>query len=487
MTDSSMHLRVTWILKCIVILMSTVHLILFVYNSVKICSYHSLQLDFGEGILLGNIRRLLEFKTIYPNIRTEPILGVYPPIYQLLSAGVATVVGLNLAAGRIISLLSVAITTYIIYRMAYIEDKFLRFSLPALFLSSPVIMGWGPLMRVDPLAVLFNISGLYVYVYYKGKNRLILSCMMFALAALTKQNMFAGILSVILFLILKKRWREVSTIILYYLTIFLSITASLVFLTGGHYVAHVYLYHWGHPFDISRLELLLLFLQEHSPMLIGVVGIAFLCKKKEFISPFCFYLLTTLLFSLSIAKSGAAGNYFIEPLAALVIFLSVSWSHLKKYKYVNSGSMTANYLHIALILIITIQFTVYAQSISLIPSPEEDKRFTFQMSLLRYLEGINENVLCEYATPCVIAEKGPAIDWFILSRVFQNNLWNEHEFVDIIKKNYSLLVLSFNMTSMNGFSTYDNDRFTYNLIMELRENYTLKDKIGFYYIYAINQ
>jgi len=96
MTDSSRYLRVTWILKCIVILMSTVHLILFVYNSVKICSYHNLQLDFGEGILLGNIRRLLEFKTIYPNIRTEPILGVYPPIYQLLSAGVAIVVGLNL-------------------------------------------------------------------------------------------------------------------------------------------------------------------------------------------------------------------------------------------------------------------------------------------------------------------------------------------------------------------------------------------------------
>jgi hypothetical protein len=467
--------------------MSTVHLILFVYNSVKICSYHNLQLDFGEGILLGNIRRLLEFKTIYPNIRTEPILGVYPPIYQLLSAGVATVVGLNLAAGRIISLLSVAITTYIIYRMAYIEDKFLRFSLPALFLSSPVIMGWGPLMRVDPLAVLFNISGLYIYVYYKGKNRLILSCMMFALAALTKQNMFAGILSVILFLILKKRWREVSTIILYYLTIFLSITASLVFLTGGHYVAHVYLYHWGHPFDISRLEFLLLFLQEHSPMLIGVVGIAFLCKKKEFIIPFCFYVLTTLLSSLLVAKSGAAGNYFIEPLAALVIFLAVSWSHLKRCKHVNSDLMTTTHLYIALILIITIQYTVYAHSMNLIPSLEEDKRFISQMSLLRYLEGINEKVLCADATPCVISGKGPAIDWFILSRVFENNLWNEREFVDIIKRDFSLLVLPFNITSSDNFSTYNNDRFTYNLIMELKDNYTLKGKIGFYYIYAINQ
>jgi hypothetical protein len=103
------------------------------------------------------------------------------------------------------------------------------------------------------------------------------------------------------------------------------------------------------------------------------------------------------------------------------------------------------------------------------------------------LERINENVLCEYSAPCVIAGKGPAIDWFLLSRVFQNNLWNEHEFVDIIKKNYSLLVLSFNMTSINDFSTYGDGRFTYNLIMELKENYTLKDKIGFYYIYAINQ
>jgi hypothetical protein len=109
------------------------------------------------------------------------------------------------------------------------------------------------------------------------------------------------------------------------------------------------------------------------------------------------------------------------------------------------------------------------------------------MSLLRYLEGINEKVLCADATPCVISGKGPAIDWFILSRVFENNLWNEREFVDIIKRDFSLLVLPFNITSSDNFSTYNNDRFTYNLIMELKDNYTLKGKIGFYYIYAINQ
>jgi hypothetical protein len=371
--------------------------------------------------------------------------------------------------------------------MAYIEDKFLRFSLPALFLSSPVIMGWGPLMRVDLLSVLFNVSGLYIYVYYKGKNRLILTGMMFALSALTKQNMFAGIISVILFIILKREWRELLTLILYYLIIFLGITAVLVFQTGGQYVAHVYLYHWGHPFDIIRLELLLLFLEEHSPMLIGMVGTTFLCKKKDFMTPFCFYLLTTLLFSLLILKKGAATNYFIEPLAALVIFFAVSWSHLNRYKNVNSGSMAATHLCIALILIITIQFTVYAHSISLVPSLEDDKRFISQMNLLRYLEGINENVLCVDATPCVISGKGPAIDWFILSRVFENNLWNEREFVDIIKRDYSLLVLPFNMSSINDFSTYNNERFTYNLVMEFEEKFTFKEKIGFYYIYIINQ
>jgi hypothetical protein len=458
--------------------MSTVHLVFFIYNSLKICSYHSIQIDYGEGIILGNVWRLLEFKTIYPNIRTEPILGVYPPIYQLLSAGVAVIVGLNLASGRIVSLLSAFVTAYIIYKMVPVEDKSLRFSLPALFLSSPIVMTWGPLMRVDSLAVLFNISGLYIFTRFKGKNKLILTSTMFALSALTKQNMFAGILSIILFLSIKKRWRELLVLVSYYLTVFFSITMSLFFLTGSEYFAHIYLYHWGHPFELSRLLILVSFFELHSLMLIGVMGATLLCKKKDCMTLFCIYLLTTLLLCLLILKSGAATNYFIEPVAALVIFLAASCSQLKRYS-----------MSIIFITFITIiQFTVYAHHISLIPSLEENRVFIDQMNLLRYLGGINENVLCEYSVPCVISGKGPAIDWFLLSRIFQNNLWNERDFMNIIlQRKFSLLVLSFNITSNNNFLVYNNERFTYNLILNFKENYIFKENIGSYYIYTINQ
>jgi len=73
-------------LRCLLMIMSIAHLTLFSYNVLKLLSYHNIQIDFGEGVLLGNAERLRHFKTIYPDIEEEVILGVYPPVYQLLSA-----------------------------------------------------------------------------------------------------------------------------------------------------------------------------------------------------------------------------------------------------------------------------------------------------------------------------------------------------------------------------------------------------------------
>jgi len=68
--------------KFILVVMSLTHISLFLYNATKLFIYlRNIQIDFGEGILLGNAKRLTKFLTIYPDIKVETIFWVYPPLY----------------------------------------------------------------------------------------------------------------------------------------------------------------------------------------------------------------------------------------------------------------------------------------------------------------------------------------------------------------------------------------------------------------------
>ena len=58
----------TSMLRYVVLIMAIMHISLFLYNLFKLCSFGNIQIDFGEGIMLGNAERLLELKTIYPSL-----------------------------------------------------------------------------------------------------------------------------------------------------------------------------------------------------------------------------------------------------------------------------------------------------------------------------------------------------------------------------------------------------------------------------------
>ncbi|RLF35115.1 MAG: hypothetical protein DRN03_05725 [Thermoplasmata archaeon] len=129
--------------KFILVVMSLTHISLFLYNATKLFIYlRNIQIDFGEGILLGNAKRLTKFLTIYPDIKVETIFWVYPPLYQLLSAGMISITGLNLHQ-EVISTIASIITAILIYKSASTQDKFLKITFPALYY---------------PLALLFSLS-----------------------------------------------------------------------------------------------------------------------------------------------------------------------------------------------------------------------------------------------------------------------------------------------------------------------------------------
>jgi len=463
-------------LRCLLMIMSIAHLTLFSYNVLKLLSYHNIQIDFGEGVLLGNAERLRHFKTIYPDIEEEVILGVYPPVYQLLSALAITFTGLNLASGRIISALSTIAIAVIIYKISSGCDKLLRLAISTLFLSSPIVMSWGSLMRVDMLATLFSALAIYLFAKLQGNSKELFVSLALVLSVLTKQNMFAGFMAILIFMMVNRSRRSLLKLTFFFLLGYGLITALLMMLTNGQYFKHIYIYHLGHKLDLSRLVAYSWFLEFHMVLIVGALILTgFALVKERRLTPFLCYYPIALLFSLAICKAGAATNYFVEPVAALTLFISSMLRSLEKRKVA---------VFILIILIIT-QMTIYSGSIAVVPDIAENKLFQNKITLLNYLNGLDGKVLCEDASSVVISGKGPAIDWFLLARIFENGFWDERDFVKkIVQENFTFLVLSFNI-SFTRLSKTGEERFTSALLEELSKAFVFKEKIDGYYVYHI--
>ena len=461
-------------LRYVVLIMAIMHISLFLYNSFKLCSFGNVQIDFGEGIMLGNAERLVELKTIYPSLTDEIVLGVYPPLYQLLSAGMLMITGVSLTSGRVISMISSLITALMIYKLSQdAGDRIIQLSLSALYLGSPITMTWGSLMRVDALATMLSAIGLYTFLKYRGRFKYGVVAGIFALSMLTKQNMIAGTTAVIIFLLTRKLWRDALKLTTYYLLIFGFCSIILTLLTGGQYIKHVYQYHIGHPLEWGRLMTYQWFSYIHFPLIIIVAFSTIFMLKKD--TPLVFYVILAAVTSLQIVKVGAATNYFLELVTGFVLLIAISLSGFQmKRKNVIALIVTAFF---------AAQFILYSYNIGVISNIMENKYFLAQVNLLKYLKNVDGKVLCENGAMAVISRKGPAVDWFLLSQIFRNGLWSEDDFIKLVdKRGFRFLVTSFNLTASRISKEYS-ERFTPQLLMKLSDRFIFRERIDRYYIY----
>src|SRR5436309_10967849 len=59
------------------------------------------QMDYGEGVEIAMVSRLLSHQPLYTDIQQPPYhVGVYPPLYTVTVAALTTVTGLGYGTGR---------------------------------------------------------------------------------------------------------------------------------------------------------------------------------------------------------------------------------------------------------------------------------------------------------------------------------------------------------------------------------------------------
>ncbi len=158
------------------------------------------ELEWMEGGSLDHVRRVLEGKPLYvePSLSFTPFL--YPPLYYLVSAGFAKVLGLGFAALRSVSLLSSLASLGLIFEIARRESRSASAGFVAAGIFAACFHAGGEfydLARVDSLALALMLGGVCLLRSGSTATAQGIAGTLLALSFLAKQTSLVAFLPVL--------------------------------------------------------------------------------------------------------------------------------------------------------------------------------------------------------------------------------------------------------------------------------------------------
>jgi hypothetical protein len=457
------------------------------------CIAYPYQIDYGEGYMLYLAKTVADGGTIYTDISELPsIPGLYTPVYTIICALFIKIFGVSFTIGRIISIVSALIIGYLVYKIAEkYSDR--RSALIALlfFFALPYVYRWSCLFRVDMLALLFSLVGIYLFLKYERNKKIYLCIPFFLLAVFTKQSMIIAPLAAFIYLFLKDKKMALKVFGL------LGITGIILFLicnllTDWQFYNHVIIYQ-SLPFVWYQLSTKFgEFIETHYiiSILAGGIALYYILRKRIFL--LSIYLLITLLSIISIGRVGASSNYLLELLVICCIFIAILLKevclHIKKGDIFGIAVVT-------LLLLQSISFLGDRQTYIYGPT-SEDHEVQQKISIL--IENSKGTVLTEDAGMSIINGKDLVIEWFMDTQLSLQGLWDQTAFVESIKnRQYSVIILESNakvkLTQLKSGrdENYSEDewhnivsqRFTVEMLEVIIDNYQLSEQLGDFFIY----
>ncbi len=283
--------------------------------------------DYGEGCVLAMVQLLAERGTYFPDMRDYPLVhGNYPPVFIALNWPLYAFFGPALFFPRLLSLLATALLLGALFLLLdrLLGDRLTAGFLSLSFLTPWFVQTWAGLGRVDMLACLLSLLGLLFWERDREQAgwRRYRAFPLFWLAFFTKQNALLAPAAVLLHAWLEDR-RALRRAVPAFLLPLLTLLGLLVAVTGGQAFRHLVTYTAAAEYEWPRMvesygEFALITWPAQTLIVAGLV----LAGRAVFAGPgraFVFYWLLNLLALATIAKAGAAQNYFIEPWLATVL------------------------------------------------------------------------------------------------------------------------------------------------------------------------
>ncbi len=422
---------------------------------------------YGEGIILNQARLLAQAKPIYQDINSYPyVVGNYPLIFPFFYSFFIKFFGVTLAWGRIITFFATLLSAFLVFSVVKSEARGINNSTywaGGLFLASPFIYNYYPMVRVDALAFLFSLLGLYFVYRYENCWKLYLAVIFFILALYTKQLFVAAPIATLIYLCIKNFKKAVLFFVLLvgiYVVLFFIINR----LTDGQFFLHNYLYNMNR-FSLHQLvKMYVKTLQSHS-ILFGL-AVFWIAYKKRWKSLFTYYFIVAGLVALSAGKLGSNYNYFCEFVGAGIIIIGEFLNGMEQEK-----ALVYSLLLMQLVIFIHAPFmTGYTRKTL---TEEQIQRIS------QFVKNTPGPIISEDAGLLVLNGKEVLYQPFICTQLAHQGIWDQGRFLeDITNKKFSAIILTFKLDD------FDRARLTDEMAEVMKNNYILKQKIGMYYIYV---
>ena len=424
-------------------------------------------MDFGEGFTMG-VAKMFANGSWHWSI--PPYLTLmYGVGYYLLQIPIIHIFGFSLTDGRMVSLIATIVTLAFVYLMAYHFTKNKKLSLIACLLPlvDPVIRAWSLQARVDMLALMFAVIGMYLVIKYQNTKWVFLSIIPFFIGFHVKYTMVA--LPVTCLYLLFTQFKKG---LLYSIIVGGLIGGSIIIgdaITNGMFIKELLTYNQTSPFMWANKGIITSNFNLTIYPLIGTMILSLfyaMYNRKNILS---WWLVASLVWdTFSLIRNGSYINYYVEAIIVVSICAVLAIPQLEL-----AFAKVDNRKNIILIwfMLLMVGWQIFVSCF--MPFEMPNKEYTLAMNQSKeIISDTSKPIITENAGLVLNAGKQLEIEPFVFNNLYYLGLWDDSTLINQIDNgqfDYVVVHLSLTFPPLINPPTH----FTLGIDSAITSNYTI--------------
>jgi hypothetical protein len=453
-------------------------------------------IQYEDGPIISGGQALLHGEELYSDNTQPPyVVSNFPPLYYLADALAQALAGEGLAGPRLLSLASSLLLALVIYRWVTWRTSSRTAALLAAgtLLTLYPIANWMASARVDALATLFGLTGVYVVDRHARDRALWLAVPLMAMAFYTKQTQLAAPLAAGLYLLAISPRRAVRFGSAYLVTLAVPFIALDV-ATGHRFYHHMIDYNTVQSLWPWRAKQLIksFLLSYWGYVTIAAVSMLDMLRHARIPLSSIYLVFAAAAAALTVGGTGSDFNHFIELCAVLSLMVGIGIGAVLKSDRTLLRSTVLGVLLLQLAM--RVPSVIPGSSVPWLPISMESRGAGFSEPplwqnwptsaalsagdrLMVELARSADPILLEQPAFAFLAGRRPLMDDpFIFTAAARAGQWDQGPLLSNLRRGeVGLVAISIDVRPANVHHT----RLTDEMIAAIRENYSLVEVIPY--------
>jgi len=499
---------VTVAFQAVALFILLLYALMFAYHAAASIGF-PYQMDYGEGLEIYVIARLLSGQNMYGDITQAPYHTLeYPPLYTLAVAPVAALIGVRYAAGRIVSVALSLVVGGLLGWIVYEETRKVGAAAVAglFWLASHLVYNWAVLMREDMLSLALSLAGLYLFwrgYIRRGRERYVFAAMiLFVAAAYSRATALWAAAACLSYLLITRRWALMLKALALYAGLGLALLGLLQVMTEGRFFQNLVINNIQ-PWMLSRWQASLDRVWDMYPLaILGGLATLVLASMRKWPALPALYLVFAWLSSATTGKIGAYINHLLEASVAtwLACGLLMGWAAKSKQRWWALIASAAALVQAVMLIHLPyspqsgvlepwtalrpLARTTWAKSIRAAylwtPAEADTQAANALDQRVRQTPGL---ILSEDGSFTATHGRPMWIQFQPFTQLAKAGVWDQTPFLEQIRqRRFALALLQFDVAT--DVLAYRPSLMTAEMLDAIRQSYVLEQQIWLYYVYV---